>query len=58
MAPRARKGDGVPFLLTEHGNDLRERYLGHRGATQRWPVKAFMLGFCRELNSHGYRAAA
>ncbi|WP_309096275.1 GT4 family glycosyltransferase PelF [Streptomyces sp.] len=53
----ARHLDGVPFLLTEHGIYLRERYLGHRGATQRWPVKAFMLGFYRELNSHGYRAA-
>ncbi|KAB1973294.1 MULTISPECIES: GT4 family glycosyltransferase PelF [Streptomyces] len=49
--------DGVPFLLTEHGIYLRERYLGYRGAEQRWPVKAFMLGFYRELNSLGYRAA-
>ncbi|MDT7847465.1 GT4 family glycosyltransferase PelF [Streptomyces justiciae] len=49
--------DGVPFLLTEHGIYLRERYLGYRSDTQRWPVKAFMLGFYRELNSHGYRAA-
>jgi len=49
--------DGVPFLLTEHGIYLRERYLGYRGAGQRWPVKAFMLGFYRELNSLGYRAA-
>ncbi|MGW7302508.1 GT4 family glycosyltransferase PelF [Streptomyces sp. NPDC054829] len=53
----ARELDGVPFLLTEHGIYLRERYLGYRGAEQRWPVKAFMLGFYRELNSHGYRAA-
>ncbi|MGW2781022.1 GT4 family glycosyltransferase PelF [Streptomyces populi] len=49
--------DGVPFLLTEHGIYLRERYLGYRSAGQRWPVKAFMLGFYRELNSLGYRAA-
>ena len=49
--------DGVPFLLTEHGIYLRERYLGYRRDTQRWPVKAFMLGFYRELNSHGYKAA-
>jgi glycosyltransferase involved in cell wall biosynthesis len=49
--------DGVPFLLTEHGIYLRERYLGYRAAEQRWPVKAFMLGFYRELNSLGYRAA-
>ncbi|MFB7242745.1 glycosyl transferase [Streptomyces populi] len=53
----ARHLDGVPFLLTEHGIYLRERYLGYRDAEQRWPVKAFMLGFYRELNSLGYRAA-
>ncbi|MFD7246881.1 GT4 family glycosyltransferase PelF [Streptomyces massasporeus] len=53
----ARHLDGVPFLLTEHGIYLRERYLGHRRDAPRWPVKAFMLGFYRELNSHGYRAA-
>ncbi|MER6161691.1 GT4 family glycosyltransferase PelF [Streptomyces sp. NPDC001868] len=53
----ARELDGVPFLLTEHGIYLRERYLGHRGGDQRWPVKAFMLGFHRELTGLGYRAA-
>lgn len=53
----ARRLDGVPFLLTEHGIYLRERYLGYRSDAQRWPVKAFMLGFYRELNSHGYRTA-
>ncbi len=49
--------DRVPFLLTEHGIYLRERYLGYRSAAQRWPVKALMLGFYRELNSEGYRQA-
>ena len=49
--------DGVPFLLTEHGIYLRERYLGQRHEPQRWPVKAFMLGFHRALNTLGYRAA-
>ncbi|MER5436410.1 GT4 family glycosyltransferase PelF [Streptomyces sp. NPDC002588] len=53
----ARHFDGVPFLLTEHGIYLRERYLGSRRDTQRWPVKAFMLGFHRALNTLGYRAA-
>ncbi|MFD4565412.1 GT4 family glycosyltransferase PelF [Streptomyces sp. NPDC058467] len=53
----AHRLDGVPFLLTEHGIYLRERYLGYRSAEQRWPVKAFMLGFYRELNSLGYREA-
>ncbi|MFI5617367.1 GT4 family glycosyltransferase PelF [Streptomyces sp. NPDC051567] len=49
--------DGVPFLLTEHGIYLRERYLGYRSAAQRWPVKALMLGFYRALNTEGYRRA-
>ncbi|WP_340380530.1 GT4 family glycosyltransferase PelF [Streptomyces sp. SS7] len=53
----ARHFDGVPFLLTEHGIYLRERYLGSRREPRRWPVKAFMLGFHRALNSLGYRAA-
>ncbi|MEU8465260.1 GT4 family glycosyltransferase PelF [Streptomyces sp. NPDC029003] len=53
----AKRLDQVPFLLTEHGIYLRERYLGYRTAAQRWPVKALMLGFYRELNSEGYRQA-
>ncbi|MDJ0383284.1 GT4 family glycosyltransferase PelF [Streptomyces sp. G-G2] len=53
----AKRLDGVPFLLTEHGIYLRERYLGYRTAAQRWPVKALMLGFYRELNTEGYRQA-
>ncbi|MER0445208.1 GT4 family glycosyltransferase PelF [Streptomyces sp. Edi4] len=53
----ARHFDGVPFLLTEHGIYLRERYLGHRAGEQSWPVKAVLLGFYRELNALGYRDA-
>ena len=53
----AQHFEGVPFLLTEHGIYLRERYLGYRTEAQRWPVKALMLGFYRELNSLGYRKA-
>lgn len=53
----ARHFEGVPFLLTEHGIYLRERYLGYRQGAQSRPVKSFMLGFYRELNSLGYRAA-
>ncbi|MFD3549399.1 GT4 family glycosyltransferase PelF [Streptomyces sp. NPDC058655] len=53
----AKHLDRVPFLLTEHGIYLRERYLGYRTAQQRWPVKALMLGFYRELNTEGYRQA-
>jgi polysaccharide biosynthesis protein PelF len=50
----AQHFEGVPFLLTEHGIYLRERYLGYRTEAQRWPVKALMLGFYRELNTLGY----
>jgi glycosyltransferase involved in cell wall biosynthesis len=53
----AQHFDGVPFLLTEHGIYLRERYLWYRGEAQRAPVKALMLGFYRELSSLGYRRA-
>jgi glycosyltransferase involved in cell wall biosynthesis len=48
----------TPFVLTEHGIYLRERYLEHRGRpTCSWPVKAFMLNFLRLLSSAGYAAA-
>ncbi|MGW0363159.1 GT4 family glycosyltransferase PelF [Streptomyces sp. NPDC002990] len=53
----AKQLDQVPFLLTEHGIYLRERYLGYRTAAERWPVKALVLGFYRELNTEGYRQA-
>ncbi|HEY9374254.1 GT4 family glycosyltransferase PelF [Streptomyces sp.] len=50
----AQHFEGVPFLLTEHGIYLRERYLGYRTEAQRWPVKALLLAFYRELNTLGY----
>ncbi|MFF8603534.1 GT4 family glycosyltransferase PelF [Streptomyces sp. NPDC015232] len=53
----AQHFEGVPFLLTEHGIYLRERYLGYRTEPQRFPVKALLLGFYRELNTLGYRRA-
>lgn len=49
---------GVPFLLTEHGIYLRERYLGYRTGPYRWPVKALLLGFYRMLAEESYRRAA
>ncbi|GAB2628524.1 GT4 family glycosyltransferase PelF [Streptomyces capparidis] len=48
---------GTPFLLTEHGVYLRERYLGHRTGPYRWPVKALLLGFHRLLAEEGWRSA-
>ncbi|MEV6105531.1 GT4 family glycosyltransferase PelF [Streptomyces sp. NPDC051940] len=54
----ARAFHDVPLLLTEHGLYLRERYLGYRAGTYRWPVKALLLGFFRLLTRETYRAAA
>ncbi|GHF59104.1 lipopolysaccharide glycosyltransferase, putative [Streptomyces mashuensis] len=54
----ARHRHGTPFLLTEHGVYLRERYLGFRAEPYRWPVKALMLGLFRQLAGEGYRRAA
>ncbi|MDH6132819.1 glycosyltransferase involved in cell wall biosynthesis [Kitasatospora sp. MAA4] len=48
----------VPFLLTEHGIYLRERYLGYRTGPYRWPVKALLLGFYRMLAEESYSRAA
>ncbi|MDH6141732.1 MULTISPECIES: DUF3492 domain-containing protein [Kitasatospora] len=49
---------GVPFVLTEHGLHLREQYLGYRQAPYRWPVRALLLGFFRQLTAESYRQAA
>ncbi|WKK23382.1 GT4 family glycosyltransferase PelF [Streptomyces olivoreticuli] len=49
---------GTPFLLTEHGIYLRERYLGFRTEPYTWPVKALMLGLFRLLAVESYRCAA
>jgi polysaccharide biosynthesis protein PelF len=49
---------GTPFLLTEHGVYLRERYLGYRTGPYAWPVKALLLGFFRLLARESYRKAA
>ncbi|MEU7133548.1 GT4 family glycosyltransferase PelF [Streptomyces sp. NPDC046261] len=54
----AQHRHGTPFLLTEHGVYLRERYLGFRTEPYRWPVKALMLGLFRMLAQESYRRAA
>ncbi|MFI0817771.1 GT4 family glycosyltransferase PelF [Streptomyces sp. NPDC021098] len=54
----ARERYGTPFLLTEHGVYLRERYLGFRTEPYSWPVKALLLGFFRLLAIESYRRAA
>lgn len=47
---------GTPFILTEHGIYLRERYLAHNSAHS-WQVDAFMLRFFRHLTSAAYQIA-
>ncbi|MEV6207488.1 DUF3492 domain-containing protein [Kitasatospora sp. NPDC051914] len=49
---------GVPFVLTEHGLHLREQYRGYRTAPYRWPVRALLLAFFRQLTAETYRQAA
>jgi glycosyltransferase involved in cell wall biosynthesis len=49
---------GTPFLLTEHGIYLRERYLGFRVSPYRWPVKAMQLAFLRQLCALAYYEAS
>ncbi|MFJ1752233.1 DUF3492 domain-containing protein [Kitasatospora sp. NPDC088134] len=54
----ARRLHGVPFVVTEHGLHLREQYRGYRSAPYRWPVRALLLAFFRQLTEETYRQAA
>jgi glycosyltransferase involved in cell wall biosynthesis len=57
VALAAKWSFGTPFLLTEHGVYLRERYLGTRAAQYRWPVKVLVMSFYRRLCAMAYRNA-
>ena len=48
---------GTPFVLTEHGVYLRERYLSYTAATYPYAVRALALNFYRLLSSAAYRMA-
>lgn len=52
----AKWSHGTPFILTEHGIYLRERYLA-RNEAHSWQVDAFMLRFFRHLTSAAYLVA-
>ncbi|MFE7188582.1 DUF3492 domain-containing protein [Kitasatospora sp. NPDC057541] len=54
----AKQLHGVPFVVTEHGQHLRERYLDHHEARHGWPVRALLLAFFRALTEETYRQAA
>lgn len=56
VALAARWRDGSPYLLTEHGIYLRERYLDY-GRVVPAAVKAVMLRFFRALSRLGYAEA-
>ena len=56
VALAAKWRAGVPFLLTEHGVHLRERYLEH-GGTRPVAVKTVLLRFHRALARLGYAEA-
>lgn len=48
---------GAPFILTEHGIYLRERYLSYLHAPGTHPVKTLLLSFFRLLSSAAYATA-
>jgi len=48
---------GTPFLLTEHGLYLRERYIAYGPRSLPHHQRAFMLGFFRNLSAAAYHAA-
>jgi glycosyltransferase involved in cell wall biosynthesis len=57
VALAAKWRAGTPYLLTEHGIYLRERYLDY-GQTLPEAVKAVMLRFLRALSRLGYAEAS
>ncbi|GAA3033055.1 glycosyltransferase [Kitasatospora albolonga] len=54
----AKQLHGVPFVVTEHGLHLREQYRSWRTAPYRWPVRALLIAFFRQLTEETYRQAA
>jgi polysaccharide biosynthesis protein PelF len=57
IALNAKWTHGVPFLLTEHGLYLRERYLEFRTSAYSFAVRAFVLRFFRLLTCAAYLEA-
>ena len=49
---------GTPYVISEHGVYLRERYLGAHQIAYSWPVKTLTLAFFRELCRLGYAEAS
>jgi len=57
MALTAKWEHGTPFILTEHGVYLRERYLAYRKSSYSRPVKSIVLRFFKLLTDAAYRIA-
>jgi glycosyltransferase involved in cell wall biosynthesis len=57
LAMTAKWEWGTPFLLTEHGLYLRERYIAYGPQSMPQHQRAFMLGFFRNLSAAAYHAA-
>jgi polysaccharide biosynthesis protein PelF len=53
----AKWSRGTPFVLTEHGLYLRERYLSYRPGTLSQPARAIVLRFFRLLVEAAYECA-
>jgi polysaccharide biosynthesis protein PelF len=49
---------GTPYVMSEHGVYLRERYLAFRAMHCPWPVKSLVLAFFRRLTRTAYAEAA
>lgn len=58
VALAAKWRHGIPYVLSEHGVYLRERYLSFQGTHTSWPVKWLMLRFYRLLTVAVYQEAA
>lgn len=48
---------GTPFVMSEHGVYLRERYLAFASLDCSWPVKSILLSFFRRLTYTAYANA-
>jgi len=57
LALAAKWRYGTPFVMSEHGVYLRERYLSFRTIQYRWPVKVILLAMFRRLCWTAYAAA-
>ena len=57
LAAAAKLEHGTPFLLSEHGIYLRERYLAEHGSSGSLFRKLLLLGFARRMTELGYALA-